>query len=186
MAEKSVCVHNIFVGGFFIIHLFDCKNLFKKFPIHTIINIIYNTLSSEAYKNMGKHSLLENIHLSESPLNDAVSLQDEAAKIGFDWPDISYVFAKLHEEINELQAEIPQQNNHAKILDEFGDVLFVCTNLARHLKVNPEHALQHANKKFIRRFKAMEQLLLAKYNDLSELDLNIMDEAWDEVKKQEK
>lgn len=135
---------------------------------------------------MGKHSLLENFHSSESELNDAVLLQDKVAEVGFDWPHISYVFAKLHEEINELQAELLEQDNHAKILDEFGDVLFVCANLARHLKINPEQALKHANQKFIKRFKAMEQLLLTQYDDLSKIDFDTMNKAWDEVKKLEK
>lgn len=135
---------------------------------------------------MGKHSILDNFSPSECVLNDAVVLQDKAAEVGFDWPDISFVFAKLHEEINELQAEIIQQDNQAKILEEFGDILFVCANLARHLKTSPEKALQYANQKFINRYKAMEHLLLTQYEDLTQVDFDTMNQAWDEVKKLEK
>lgn len=111
-------------------------------------------------------------------------LQKRAAQTGFDWPDIYPVFDKLDEEVAELKDELEHEDNHERILDEFGDVLFVCVNLAKHLKVDAEQALRHANKKFIDRFVLMEKLLREDGKELADCALDEMEEYWQRSKRQ--
>ena len=84
------------------------------------------------------------------PVSDAVELQRDAAALGFDWNHADELWAKLEEEIGELREAMAQ--GEARVLDEFGDLLFVAINLSRHLDVDPARALAHANAKFRRRF----------------------------------
>jgi len=86
----------------------------------------------------------------DAPVPDALQLQHEAAALGFDWTCADELWAKLDEEIAELRESTTQ--GEARVLDEFGDLLFVALNLSRHLKVDPMRALAHANEKFRRRF----------------------------------
>ena len=83
-------------------------------------------------------------------------MQKRAASIGFDWPDVQPVLAKLDEECAELKQAI-QENNPADIVHELGDLLFTCVNVARHLRVEPESALREANQRFERRFRYVEE-----------------------------
>ena len=99
-------------------------------------------------------------------LTRAIKLQSKAAKVGFDWPSLAPVFAKLEEEIAELHDAIAKNGGKASgrdpdIEEEFGDLLFVVANVARHLKLDPEAALRAANEKFARRFRYIEQQLAA-------------------------
>jgi XTP/dITP diphosphohydrolase/ATP diphosphatase len=90
---------------------------------------------------------------------EAGKIGSRAAKVGFDWPDAQGLFAKLQEEISEIQAEIavPAAVAQTAVEEELGDLLFTAVNLARHLKVDPESALRSANAKFRRRFQSMEE-----------------------------
>ena len=124
----------------------------------------------------------------------ALKLQKRAASVGFDWPDVNPVFDKLHEELDEVRAELRARDagvadasaNHERIEDEIGDVLFVCANLARHAKVDPGAALRRANAKFERRFRRMEQLAADDGIHLSELSLQAQDGYWNRAKSEEK
>lgn len=115
----------------------------------------------------------------------AVKLQGRAARVGFDWPDKGPVIAKIKEELGELEAEIAS-GDAAATEEEFGDFLFVVANLARHLKLDPESCLRAANRKFERRFTAMEKIINDGGNQLSDCDLATMDRAWDQAKQAEK
>lgn len=125
----------------------------------------------------------------------ATRLQQRAATVGFDWPGPEPVIAKLHEEIDEVRAEFaaraaagdgPEaEAAQRRLLDEIGDVLFVCVNLARHAKVDFGAALRRANAKFERRFRRMEQLAAADGVDLAALDLAAQDAYWDRAKAEE-
>ncbi|HHI93274.1 MAG TPA: nucleoside triphosphate pyrophosphohydrolase [Gammaproteobacteria bacterium] len=112
----------------------------------------------------------------------AVKLQKRAARVGFDWPDIAPVFAKVQEELEELRAEAAVAHNTARIEEEMGDLLFACANLARHAHVEPETALRHANRKFERRFAQMEVMAKAQGRDVSELGLDAWELLWESVK----
>ncbi|HEY5781970.1 MAG TPA: nucleoside triphosphate pyrophosphohydrolase [Lysobacter sp.] len=123
----------------------------------------------------------------------AVKLQKRAARVGFDWPDVTPVFAKLHEEIDEVRAEFAALEADPadaaardRLEDEIGDVLFVCANLARHAQVDVGAALRRANLKFERRFRAMEALAQAEAGGLAGLSLQEQDRYWDRAKAQEK
>jgi uncharacterized protein YabN with tetrapyrrole methylase and pyrophosphatase domain len=86
----------------------------------------------------------------KDPVSDSLELQRDAAALGFDWNCADDLWAKLAEEIGELREARTQ--GEARVLDEFGDLLFVAINLSRHLRVDPARALAHANEKFRRRF----------------------------------
>jgi len=123
----------------------------------------------------------------------AVKLQHRAAKVGFDWPGPAPVIEKLHEEIEEVRAEFAavaadpaDARARDQLEDEIGDLLFVCANLARHAKVDVGGALRRANRKFERRFRAMEALAAADGIALSSLTLAAQDRYWDRAKVDEK
>ncbi|MCK0163638.1 nucleoside triphosphate pyrophosphohydrolase [Marinobacter sp. S6332] len=120
----------------------------------------------------------------------AEKLQKRAARHGFDWPNIEPVFDKLHEEIDELkeawQAAESGQGDHDAVEDELGDLLFVCVNLARFMKVNPEQAVGRTNHKFEARFRAIEQVLEREGRSFDEETLEALDQIWQSVKGVEK
>lgn len=115
----------------------------------------------------------------------ATKLQKRAATVGFDWPDVEGVFAKLHEEIEEVRAEFAKGRGHDALEDEIGDILFVCVNLARHAKVDFGSALRRANAKFERRFRAMEALAQASGCSLAQFGLTEQERLWQQAKLQE-
>lgn len=108
----------------------------------------------------------------------ARKLQKRAAGVGFDWPEVGQVLAKLDEEIGELRHEIDQGAAKARLQDEFGDVLFVMSNLARKLDIDPGSALRGANAKFERRFRHMEQAALARGEVFAALTLDAQESLW--------
>jgi nucleoside triphosphate diphosphatase len=121
----------------------------------------------------------------------AIKLQKRAARVGFDWPGPAPVFAKLHEEIDELRVEFAALADgdvaaRERLEDELGDVLFVAANLARHAEVDPGAALRRANAKFERRFRRMEQLALSRGLKLESLSLAEQDALWDAAKREER
>jgi len=131
-------------------------------------------------------SLLDQADKSLPKLSYAVELQAEAAKVGFDWDHVDGVIAKVHEELNEVIAEIDTENNEQRLLDEMGDLLFICSSLARHLNVDPQQAIEHANQKFYRRFAHVEQLAKANNQTMEECTTPELDVFWNEVKRLEK
>jgi ATP diphosphatase len=116
----------------------------------------------------------------------ALKMQQKSARVGFDWPDVSPVFDKLHEEIDEVRAEFADGADAARLTDEIGDVLFVCVNLARHAKVDVSQALRHANAKFERRFRRMEAFAAADGGVLAGQSLAAQDALWDRAKAEER
>jgi len=129
-------------------------------------------------------SLLEHADKTLPELNYAVELQKLAAEVGFDWPDVRGVISKIHEEIEEVTAEINTPNNQARLLDEMGDLLFACTNLARHLNIDPEQALNAGNKKFYLRFAMLENIVRQNNQDINKCSLEQLEQIWNDVKKQ--
>jgi len=136
--------------------------------------------------------VLDNVPVALPALTRAVKLQMKAAAVGFDWPSLKEVFDKLKEELSELEAALtPSPASAARpadqqaITEELGDLLFVIANLARHLKVEPETVLRHANAKFERRFAGIERKLARLGKTPHQSDLAEMDRLWDEVKAEE-
>lgn len=132
-----------------------------------------------------RESALDGVATALPGLTRAVKLQNRAARVGFDWPHRDRVLDKLVEEAKELSDEI-EAGAVENIEDEFGDLLFVMANLARHLKIDPEAALRRTNAKFERRFRVIEDRLSAQGKPLPEASLEEMDEIWNEVKREEK
>jgi ATP diphosphatase len=118
-------------------------------------------------------------------LTRAVKLQNRAARVGFDWPDAGAVLDKIAEESAEL-VEAQGAGDAGRVAEEYGDLMFVMANLARHLRVDPEAALRAANAKFTRRFEAIEAALAADGRTPAESDLAEMDALWDAAKRAER
>ena len=130
-------------------------------------------------------SLLADVPPTLPALTRAVKLQKRAARIGFDWNEAEPIFDKLEEEIGELR-EAMSRKNSADIEDEYGDVLFVIANLARHLSLDPEAALRKGNAKFTRRFQALERFAKEAKPDLSDFTLDEYEVFWQRAKAEEK
>jgi len=129
--------------------------------------------------------VLDDVALGLPALMRAVKLQKRAARVGFDWPDISMVVDKIVEEAREL-SEAQDENDHAHLAEEYGDLLFVIANLGRHLKIDPEEALRSANNKFTRRFRFIEAELKKRGKSPEYSDLKEMDALWDAAKAAER
>ncbi len=132
-------------------------------------------------------SALDGVTAALPAATRAIKLQKRAARVGFDWSNPADVIGKIREEIAELETEIKDsEKNRDAIEDEMGDVLFATVNLARHLDVDPETALRRTNRKFERRFRAIETRLAAEGRNIADASLDEMERIWDEVKAEEK
>jgi tetrapyrrole methylase family protein/MazG family protein/ATP diphosphatase len=144
---------------------------------------VWEALKAQERAAKGAHraGVLDDVPAALPALLRAVKLTKRAARVGFDWPDFGTVFAKLREEMAELEMEI-EAGELDKARAEFGDVLFVCANLARKLDIDPEDALRATNAKFIRRFGYVERELAARGKRPEQSSLAEMDALWDEAK----
>lgn len=113
----------------------------------------------------------------------AHKMQRRAARVGFDWAQASDVIAKMHEELGELELEVKMQASHARLQDEFGDVLFTLVNLGRKLDIDAELALMHTNRKFASRFRSMESLAETRGLSLDDMSLDDMESLYMEAKR---
>lgn len=130
-------------------------------------------------------SLLDDVPTALPSLSRAIKLQKRAAQVGFDWPEALPVVDKVREELDEV-LEAMSENDPEAIGEEIGDLLFVVSNLARHLRVDPETALRAANAKFERRFRFIEQALREAGRSMEDCALDELDALWGEAKKLEK
>ncbi len=140
--------------------------------------------AERAEKGVQRESVLDGVPVTLSGLTRAATLTRRAARVGFDWTEPQDVLEKLSEEAAELVEEIGGDQD--RIEEEYGDLLFVFANLARHLKVDPEAALRRANAKFERRFRGVEDALLAQGREPADASLAEMDALWDRMKRIEK
>ena len=133
-------------------------------------------------------AFLSDVPIGLPGLTRAFKLQNKAARVGFDWPDHQPVLEKLQEELDELRETLTMTGPEAaeRQLEEFGDLLFVMANIARHLKIDPEAALRGANEKFMRRFGHIETQLKNNGKRLEDSSLEEMEALWDEAKQLEK
>jgi ATP diphosphatase len=137
-----------------------------------------------AAKGVEQAGTLDGVATSLPALTRAVKLQKRAARVGFDWPSTLEVLDKINEECAEL-IEARQKLSHSEQIEEFGDLMFVMANLARHLKIDPEEALRKASTKFTRRFEAVEAKLADLGKTPQQSNLVEMDALWDAVKQDE-
>ena len=131
----------------------------------------------------GAPALLDDVPMALPAMSRAIKLQKRAAKVGFDWDDLTDVVAKVREELGELDDAVLSGKPSA-VEDEFGDLLFTCMNLARHLGVDPERSLRGANKKFTRRFQEMESQ--SRDRTLSACSTQQLASLWETVKAAER
>ena len=130
----------------------------------------------------GRNSVLGGVPKSLPALVKAFRIQEKAAGVGFEWDNAEDVLDKVKEEITEFNQEVEDQNLD-KMEDEFGDVLFSLINYARYLKINPELALERTNKKFVKRFKYIEESAKNEGKVINELTLDQMEVFWNKAKK---
>ena len=130
----------------------------------------------------GDTSALDGVAKALPALKRAEKLGKRAAAVGFDWPDPSGPREKIDEELGELSAAL-HSGHMADATEEFGDLLFAVVNLARHLKIDPEEALQAANRKFEQRFRSMEKDIAASGQPLADLDIEALESRWQATKK---
>jgi len=166
------------------------------------------TATEGVEKNAAQTSILSGISSSMPSLMEAHKLSSRAAQVGFDWPDIEGLFAKLGEEIAELRHDLrdfpppgPRPENRGvagsgaqripeelrvRLEEEVGDLFFVLVNMARYLAVDPESALRKTNRKFRRRFQFMEQRLGENQKTPESASLEQLETLWQQAKQQEK
>lgn len=133
----------------------------------------------------GNKTVLSGVPSALPALIKANRIQEKARNVGFDWENKEDVWEKVKEEIAEVEKEIKTgslESNHANIEAEFGDLLFAVINASRLYGVDPENALEHTNRKFIRRFNFIEATLKERGLSFSDVGLKEMDEIWNEAK----
>ncbi len=133
----------------------------------------------------GNKTVLSGVPQSLPALIKAYRIQDKARNVGFDWQQREDSWDKVHEEIDELRAEL-ERDDRERNTSEFGDFLFSLINVARLYHINPDNALEQTNQKFIRRFGYVEAKAKEQGRQLQDMTLQEMDDLWNEAKKQER
>lgn len=153
-------------------------HVFGELRVADSTEIVYNWEKIKAQEKTERTFTLDGISKGLPALMSAYKMQHKAAKVGFDWQSIEPVYAKIQEEIVEVQqAKDPQE-----LEKELGDLLFAVVNLARHLKVNPEIALNTSNNSFKRRFTYVEECVLKSGKSWKDFTLEELDEFWEQAK----
>jgi ATP diphosphatase len=173
MSDKMVARHP---------HVFGDESRDKSAEQQTVD---WETLKAAERAGKAQKGTLDGVAAGLPALLRAVKLQKRAARVGFDWPSTGEVIDKIAEEAQELR-EARDTLSDAEVFEEFGDLLFVIANLARHLGIDPESALRAANAKFTRRFERIEALLAKRGKSPADSDLEEMDVLWDQAKMEEK
>ena len=169
-------------------HVFEDGSRREEFMTTDLWDRIKTQEKAERGEDVHAKSMLADVPVGLPGLTRAVKLQKRAAKVGFDWPNLVPVLAKVDEELAELKEVLAADDttlSEARAAEEFGDLLFVMANVARHLGVDPEAALRGANAKFIRRFESIEAALATQGRDPSDATLEEMDALWDTAKRDE-
>lgn len=139
----------------------------------------------------GHGSILDGVSQKAPALMEAHQISTKVARVGFDWQRVDEIFEKLEEEVAELHDAIAQhkssgdESDHVRMREEVGDLLFVVTNIARHLNVEPEAALKLANRKFRQRFAHIENRLREQEREFAQVTIADLEELWREAKVQD-
>jgi MazG family protein len=157
----------------------------------------WETMKAEERRAAGKvedtqTSILDGVSSKAPALMEAHQLSTKAARVGFDWEKVEDIFDKLHEEIEELRSAITEHSSandeetHARVREEIGDLLFAATNIARHMQVEPESALKLTNRKFRQRFGFIEEKLHNQGRTFEGATLDELEALWQEAKREGK
>lgn len=156
-------------------------HVFGDVKVEGTSDVLYNWEKIKKAEKKDRKSILDGVPKKLPALLRAHRIQDKAAHVGFDWPEIGPVFEKLNEEMVEFR-EAYQLGDQKQVEEEFGDIIFSLVNLSRFLEINPEDALMRTIEKFIRRFQYIEKVLEKSGKDLHGSSLEELDEIWDEAK----
>jgi MazG family protein len=167
-------------------HVFEDPSRREEFMATDLWDRIKSQEKAERGEAQRLKSVLDEVPAGMPALTRAVKLQKGAAKVGFDWPDLVPVLAKAEEELSELKGAMAGNAEPESIAEEFGDLLFVLANVARHLGLDPEATLRGANAKFVRRFQSIEAALAAQGRTPKDSSLEEMDALWEAAKTDEK
>ncbi|WP_405154617.1 nucleoside triphosphate pyrophosphohydrolase [Paenibacillus sp. FSL K6-0108] len=147
----------------------------------------WEQMKAEEKKRKGQHlqqtSVLDGIPRDLPALMKGYKLQKKAAKVGFDWDDVEGVFAKIEEELVELKEAVQHNQSAEERKLELGDLLFAAANVARFIDTDPEEALAATNRKFIQRFRYIEERLREQGRTPSDSNVDEMEQYWQEAKK---
>ncbi len=177
--------------------IFRHPHVYGETKAETAADVLAEWEKTKMREKDGNRSVLAGIPQSLPSLIKAYRVQDKARGVGFDWAERRDVWGKVREELDELQAELNRleasdagngDGERAKALaeQELGDYLFSLINAARLYHLNPDNALEHANRKFISRFNHIEQRAKEQGRNIADLSLEEMDALWDEAKQQER
>ena len=144
---------------------------------------LWNEIKEKEKKQDINKVSFESISDSLSPIQKSKEIQKEASKKNFDWDSTEDVFEKVYEELNELKS-IQHKKDQAK--EELGDLFFVLINLAKHLQIDPDIAIESANQKFMRRFLKLEEIAKKRNQNIENANIDDLDKLWEEVKRGEK
>lgn len=153
--------------------------------VSTAQQVIENWEQIKLKEKNGNKRVLSGIPAALPSLIKAYRIQEKTRNVGFDWEDKSDVWSKVREELGELEAELRKEDK-ARSMEELGDFIFSVINAARLYHLNPDTALENANKKFIRRFEYIEDHSIKSGKPLTEMTIAEMDDLWNEAKKNEK
>jgi ATP diphosphatase len=151
-------------------------------PDENAIKATWESIKKAERSDKGHSGILADIPQSLPALTRVAKLQKRAANHGFDWPEVSGVVDKLHEELDELSTAMRDEDSQA-MAEELGDVLFTVVNLCRHLGVDSEGALRSSSRKFEKRFGHVEQAARDSDRSVDELSLEEMDQLWQQSKQ---
>ena len=141
----------------------------------------WESIKAEERAKKNQTGILDDVALSLPALVRSLKLQKRAARVGFDWPNILQVLEKIEEETKEL-VEAKELESQEKINEEFGDLMFSIVNLGRHLGVDSEEALKQTNRKFIKRFKFVEDTIRSQGGKIENTTLEEMETLWQQAK----
>ena len=144
---------------------------------------LWENIKSVEKSSRTVNQAMEDIPRSLPALLRAEKVQKKAAKVGFDWPDVSGAFDKTDEEISELKEAFSKQQGRERLAEELGDLLFAVVNVSRFLDIDPEDALNAASRKFMDRFAYVEKAAAAAGRRLEDMSLAEMDVLWDQAKE---
>ncbi len=170
-----------------------CDKMTRRHP-HVFADAVIDDAEAQTHaweqhkqQERGKQdSVLAGVPVTLPALARANKLQGRAARVGFDWPDVGGVAAKVAEELAELRYEIDSQAGPEAVTDEAGDLLFAAVNLVRHAGIDPELALRQGNRKFERRFRQLEAMCAADGVEISTAGIDTLERYWQSVKEKER
>uniref|UniRef100_UPI003FEFF4F6 nucleoside triphosphate pyrophosphohydrolase n=1 Tax=Prevotella sp. TaxID=59823 RepID=UPI003FEFF4F6 len=163
----------------------DAAGQKQESAVSTAQQVIENWEQIKLKEKNGNKRVLSGIPAALPSLIKAYRMQEKTRNVGFDWEDKGDVWSKVREELGELEAELRKEDK-ARSMEELGDFIFSVINAARLYHLNPDTALENANKKFIRRFEYIEDHSIKSGKPLTEMTIAEMDDLWNEAKKNEK